>query len=284
MTLNPMSKQALGFFGWLCICFTAAALGAFASAQAGAFYQSLVRPHWAPPGWLFGPVWTVLYILMTISAWLVWRENGFRRAGVALYLFLFQLAVNALWTWLFFVWHLGSLAFAEIVFLWLLILATVFRFWRHSRVAGALLLPYLAWVTLASVLTWAVWKSNLNILAHSQKLQPQNTEPYMRKLEIIEHISLDGVIQHSADGDDFPYSDWTSPYRTPAGRDAMLAAYGGSFDLLLGRRTYPVLLGTGKRFFAEGTRPRSFELVTTKAMPSGIILSNYKVAGPLKTG
>ena len=192
----------------------------------------------------------------------------------------------------------------------------------------------------------------------------------MRKLKIIEHISLDGVIQQSADGGDFPYSDWTAPYRTPAGRDAVLAAHGQSFDLLLGRRTYdiwsvswgqapsspmadginaatkfvathrpeslawgpceglgpdivegirrvksqdgpdltlwgsstltstllehgladevllvvyPVLLGTGKRLFAEGTPPRSFELVSTKAFPSGIILSSYKLAGPLKT-
>jgi dihydrofolate reductase len=140
----------------------------------------------------------------------------------------------------------------------------------------------------------------------------------MRKLRIIEHISLDSVIQHSADDGDFPYRDWTAPYRTPAGRDAILAVYGGSFDLLLGRRTYdiwsgfwpkapgsstltstllehglvdevllvvyPVLLGTGKRFFAEGTPPRSFELVSTNVMPSGIILSHYKFAGPLKTG
>jgi len=192
----------------------------------------------------------------------------------------------------------------------------------------------------------------------------------MRKLKIMEHISLDGVIQASGE-DGFPYSDWTAPYRTPAGRDELLAAHGGSFDLLLGRRTYdnwssfwpkassspmadglnaakkyiathrpeslawgpfedlgpdivegirriksqdgsdlilwgsstltstllehglaeevllivyPVLLGTGKRFFAEGTPPRSFELLSTKAMPSGVILSHYKVAGPLKTG
>ena len=165
MALYSMSKQVLGFFGWLCICFAAASLGALASVQAGAFYQSLVRPHWAPPGWLFGPVWTVLYILMAISAWLVWRENAFRKAAPALSLFIFQLVVNALWTWLFFVWHLGGLAFVEILFLWLLILATVFMFWRRSRVAGALLLPYLAWVSFATVLTWAVWKSNLHLLA-----------------------------------------------------------------------------------------------------------------------
>ena len=191
----------------------------------------------------------------------------------------------------------------------------------------------------------------------------------MRKLKIIEHISLDGVIQHSADGDNFPYSDWTAPYRTPAGRDAVLAAQGDRFDLLLGRRTYdlwsgywpkapsspmsdglnaakkyvathrpeslewgpfegvgpdlvegirriksqngpdlilwgsstltstllenaladevvlavyPVLLGTGKRLFATGTPPRSFELVSTNSFPSGIIFTTYKLAGPLK--
>ena len=191
----------------------------------------------------------------------------------------------------------------------------------------------------------------------------------MRKLKIIEHISLDGVIQNSGE-DNFPYGDWTAPYRSPAGRDAVVAAQGTSFDLLLGRRTYdlwsgywpkapgspiadglnaakkyvathrpeslewgpfeglgpdivegvrriksqegpdlilwgsstltstllehgladevllavyPVLLGTGKRFFAEGTPPRSFELVSTNAFPSGIIFNAYKVAGPLKT-
>jgi dihydrofolate reductase len=193
----------------------------------------------------------------------------------------------------------------------------------------------------------------------------------MRKLKIMEHMSLDGVIQHSADDDAFPYRDWSAPYRTPAGRDAILAAYGESYDLLLGRRTYdmwsgywpkapsgpmadrlnaakkfvathrpdslswgpfegvgpdivegvrriksqgdkdlvlsgsstltstllehgladevllivsPVLLGTGKRLFAEGTPARAFELVSSSAMPSGIMFTTYRVAGPLKTG
>jgi len=193
----------------------------------------------------------------------------------------------------------------------------------------------------------------------------------MRKLRIIEHISLDGVIQHSADGDGFPYSDWTAPYRSPAGRDAVLAAQGERFDLLLGRRTYdiwsgfwpkapsspmadglnaatkyvathrpeslewgpfeslgpdivegirriksqdgpdlvlwgsstlvstlleqgladeillivyPVLLGRGKRFFAEGAPARALELIRTEAFPSGIVFSAYRAAGPLKSG
>jgi dihydrofolate reductase len=193
----------------------------------------------------------------------------------------------------------------------------------------------------------------------------------MRKLKIIEHISLDGVIQHSADGGDFRYADWTAPYRTPAGREAIIAAHGESFDLLLGRRTYdiwsgfwpkapssamadglnaatkyiathhpeslawgpfeglgpdivegirriksqhgpdlilsgsstltstllehgladevllvvyPVLLGTGKRFFAEGTPPRSLEFVSTKALASGVVINTYRPDGPLRTG
>ena len=192
----------------------------------------------------------------------------------------------------------------------------------------------------------------------------------MRILKIIEHISLDGVIQNSADDDDFPYSGWETPYRTPAGRDAILAAQGERFDLVLGRRTYdiwsgywpkapsspmadrfnaatkyiathrpaslkwgpfeslgpdivedirriksqdgpnlilwgsstltsplleqgladevllliyPLLLGAGKRFFAAGTLARSLKLVSTNALPSGVILNTYKVAGPLKT-
>ncbi len=165
MTPYPVSRQVLGFLGWLFICFAAAALDGLASAQAGAFYQALARPQWAPPGWLFGPVWTLLYLLMAISAWLIWREQGFRKARAALSLFLVQLAANALWTWLFFVWHQGALAFGEISLLWAMILATAVTFWRIRPVAGGLLLPYLAWVSFASALTWAIWKGNPHILA-----------------------------------------------------------------------------------------------------------------------
>ena len=164
MTPYPVSKQMVGFFGWLFICFSGAALGGLASAHAGSFYRVLARPHWAPPAWLFGPVWTFLYILMAIAAWLIWRENGFRKAGIALSLFLVQLAANALWTWLFFVWHQGMVAFVEIMLLWALILATAFSFWRVRPIAGILLLPYLAWVSFASALTWAVWKGNPHLL------------------------------------------------------------------------------------------------------------------------
>ncbi|MBT8121337.1 MAG: tryptophan-rich sensory protein [Gammaproteobacteria bacterium] len=158
------TKQTLGLLGWLLLVFATAAIGGLASAQAGAFYTELVRPDWAPPGWLFGPVWSVLYALMGVSAWLVWRARGFAGARFALLLFMAQLGVNALWTWLFFVWHQGGLAFAEILLLWVMIVATIILFWRISKVAGGLLLPYLAWVTFATALTYAIWQRNPALL------------------------------------------------------------------------------------------------------------------------
>ncbi len=165
MARIAVSKQMVGLTGWLVLTFAAAALGAIASANAGAFYQQLARPGWAPPGWLFGPVWSVLYLLIGIAAWMVWRERGFRGTGTALSLFLMQLAANALWTWLFFTWRQGALAFGEILLLWALILGTVVTFWRVRPLAGALLLPYLAWVTFASALTFATWRLNPRLLA-----------------------------------------------------------------------------------------------------------------------
>jgi len=147
--------------GWLLVSFAAAALGALASAGAGEFYALLERPAWAPPGWLFAPVWTLLYALMGVAAWLAWRRAGFAAAH---WLFLAQLAVNALWTWLFFAWRQGALAFVEILVLWALIAATVVAFRRIRPLAGLLLVPYLAWVTFAAALTYAVWQRNPTLL------------------------------------------------------------------------------------------------------------------------
>ncbi|RPI75016.1 MAG: tryptophan-rich sensory protein [Desulfobacteraceae bacterium] len=158
------SKQVLGLIGWLLMTFIAAGIGSMASSKAGAFYQQLIRPEWAPPAWIFGPVWTMLYLLMGIAAWLVWRAQGFRTARIALSLYMIQLALNALWTWLFFVWHLGEIAFIEIIVLWVLILGTLIAFWRVRIIAGVLLIPYLAWVGFASVLTYAIWKLNSLVL------------------------------------------------------------------------------------------------------------------------
>jgi benzodiazapine receptor len=158
------SRQALGFLGWLLLTFAAAGIGAVASSAAGAFYERLVRPGWAPPGWLFAPVWTVLYFLMATAAWLVWRTRGVRPVRTSLTLFIIQLAANALWTWVFFVWHAGAFAFAEIVLLWCLIVAMAASFRKLSTVAAALLLPYLVWVTFASALTFATWQLNPDVL------------------------------------------------------------------------------------------------------------------------
>jgi tryptophan-rich sensory protein len=157
-------KQIIGLLGWLLLSFAAAAIGAVASVQAASFYQHLAQPSWAPPSSVFGPVWSVLYALMGIAAWLVWRDGGWRPQRGVLVLFVIQLAVNALWSWLFFAWHHGALAFVDIVLLWLLIVATVIGFWRVRPLAGALLLPYLCWVSFASALNFAVWHLNPGIL------------------------------------------------------------------------------------------------------------------------
>jgi tryptophan-rich sensory protein len=158
------TKQTVGLFAWLTVSFIAAVIGGAASIQAGPFYTQLIRPEWAPPASLFGPVWTVLYGLMGIAAWLVWRAGDFRAAKFALSLFLVQLAFNALWSWLFFGWHHGGLAFADILLLWVLIVATINAFLRVRRLAGALLIPYLLWVSFASALNYSVWQLNPRLL------------------------------------------------------------------------------------------------------------------------
>jgi tryptophan-rich sensory protein len=162
-THRPTSSIA-GLIGWLALAFAAAAVGGIASAHADSFYQQLTLPSWAPPAWLFAPVWSVLYLCMGIAAWLVWRARGLYGARNALTLFVVQLAANALWTWLFFAWQRGALASGEIVVLWLLIAATIIAFWRIQPRAGALLLPYLAWVSFATALSWACWQLNPQLL------------------------------------------------------------------------------------------------------------------------
>jgi benzodiazapine receptor len=149
--------------GWLLLCYAAAAVGAIASIEAAGFYLSLQRPPWAPPAGVFGPVWSVLYGMMAIAAWLVWRSPSPARRP-ALTLFVIQLALNALWSWLFFEWHLGAAASIEVALLELAIIATVVAFLRVSRVAAVMLLPYLAWVSFATLLTISVWRLNPSVL------------------------------------------------------------------------------------------------------------------------
>jgi benzodiazapine receptor len=146
------------------VTFLAAALGGLASVSAASFYAQLARPAWAPPAWLFGPVWSLLYLLMALAAWLVWRRAGLAGARLALGLYVTQLAANALWSWLFFAWRQGAAASVEVLLLWALVLATTLAFWRISRVAAWLLVPYLAWVSFAAVLTFAIWRRNPQLL------------------------------------------------------------------------------------------------------------------------
>jgi translocator protein len=158
------AKQAVGLVAWLALSFAAAAIGGLASANAGGFYATLSRPAWAPPSWLFGPVWTTLYLLMGVAAWLVWKDRGLRRGAVPLSLFVAQLGANALWTWLFFVWRLGAVAFFEAIALWILIALTLVAFWRVRPLAGYLLIPYLLWVAFACILTYSLWQRNPQVL------------------------------------------------------------------------------------------------------------------------
>ena len=160
MSSLPRKRQIGGLFAWLAMVVVTAGIGSAASIQAGSFYAQLARPDWAPAPEVFGPVWSLLYALMGLAAWLVWRVDGWRRARVPLALFLVQLVLNALWSWLFFAWHLGAAAFVDITVLWVLVAATLVAFWRVRPLAGGLLVPYLLWVGFAAALNWSVWQLN----------------------------------------------------------------------------------------------------------------------------
>lgn len=162
--MEKRNAQIKGLLAWFAITFAAAGIGAMASAGAGAFYEQLVRPTWAPPASLFGPVWTVLYVLMAFAAWMVWRVRGTATAPRTLGLFVAQLVVNAAWSWLFFGLRSGAAAFAGAVLLLALVAATTLAFWRVRPLAAMLMAPYLAWVGFACVLTWSTWRMNPQLL------------------------------------------------------------------------------------------------------------------------
>lgn len=148
----------------LLVTLLAAVAGSLASVNAADFYVQLSKPFWAPPAWLFGPVWTVLFAMMAMAAWLVVRAKGVAAAKPELAWYGLQLGFNALWSWLFFYWHAGAAAFAEALILALLVAVTTKVFWRARTVAGALMLPYMAWVSFASILTFAIWQRNPALL------------------------------------------------------------------------------------------------------------------------
>ena len=164
-----MERKPLGSsMGWIglvvfvVVCLSAGGLGALATTpEIQGWYKTLAKPSWNPPDSVFGPVWTTLFVLMGVAAWLVWQQGGFKTAAKPLLLFAVQLALNVAWSWIFFGLHQPGWACAEIVILWLAILATTVAFFRCSKFAGWLLVPYLAWVSFASVLNITIWRMNM---------------------------------------------------------------------------------------------------------------------------
>jgi tryptophan-rich sensory protein len=154
---RPSHRQWLALAGFFAAAFVTAAIGGLGVSGTATEYNSLQQPAWAPPSWLFGPVWTVLYVMIALAGWLAWRQVGFTRP---LWFYAAQLVLNAIWTPLFFGAGQYGLAFADIVAMWLLIGATVVAFWRVRRAAALLLLPYWAWVTYATALNLAIWLLN----------------------------------------------------------------------------------------------------------------------------
>ncbi len=151
-------EMIIGAVGWLVLTFGAAALGArFLPDE---WYRQLKKPTWNPPNAVFAPVWTLLYLLIAISAWLVWRKYGLAGASGPLALFILQLVLNAAWTWLFFGRHSIAGAFIDILALWMTILLTLLMFWRLEPLAGILLVPYLAWVSFAAALNGTIYGMN----------------------------------------------------------------------------------------------------------------------------
>jgi len=154
-------QDLAGLIRWLALVLVVAVIGGMVTGSSVTdWYPQLVQPGFAPPNAVFGPVWTILYVMMAYAAWRVSRVYGFRGAPWALGVFLVQLGLNLLWSVLFFGFQQIGLALFEIVVLWVVILVAIVLFWRLDRIAGALLLPYLAWVGFAGVLNHAFWVLN----------------------------------------------------------------------------------------------------------------------------
>ncbi|MCR9119550.1 MAG: tryptophan-rich sensory protein [bacterium] len=151
----------LVFVGLIVICFAASAIGAWATFEGlRDWYPELQKPSFNPPNWIFGPVWSTLYFMMAVSAWMVWLAAGFKGAKLAMTMFFVQLALNVAWSWIFFFAQQPGWAVVEIVLLWAAILATIVLFFPKSRIAAAMLCPYLAWVSFATVLNASIWWLN----------------------------------------------------------------------------------------------------------------------------
>jgi benzodiazapine receptor len=147
---------------FISVCLMAGGIGSFATARSvSEWYPLLVKPSWNPPAWLFGPVWTLLYILMGIAAWRVWRAaGGFLNARSALAIFFLQLVLNAAWSWIFFGLRMPGPALFELALLWIAIVAAIKAFAQVDMIAAWLMSPYIAWVTFAGALNYAIWILN----------------------------------------------------------------------------------------------------------------------------
>ena len=155
--MEPRTRSFIAFLFFLAISFSASALGALF--PPGEWYAGLNKPSWNPPNWLFGPVWTALYLMIATAGWRIWQK--FRsEAKLELTFWGLQMVLNALWSWLFFGLQRPGLAFGEILALWLAIAATIVLFWRRDRAAGLLMVPYLLWVSFASLLNFTLWQMN----------------------------------------------------------------------------------------------------------------------------
>jgi benzodiazapine receptor len=156
-------RELLALLGFVVLCFAAAGFGALFTTprtSPGGWYSQIQKPSWTPPSWLFGPVWSALYLMMAMAGWWVWRQGGWGAQRGALTLFLVQLVLNAAWSGLFFGLRSPSLGMIGIVLLWIAILLTVLAFFRVSPLTGWLMVPYFLWVSYASALNFTIWRLN----------------------------------------------------------------------------------------------------------------------------
>jgi len=159
--LNQRHRDIAGLLAFLVICLGISVAGGTATASSvGTWYQTLQKPFFNPPNWLFAPVWTALYIMMAIAGWRVWRAHGLRGARAAMALFAVQLALNLAWSFLFFGYRMIGAALIEIILLLMAILVTTVLFWKRDRLAGMLFVPYAGWVAFATILNFALWRLN----------------------------------------------------------------------------------------------------------------------------
>jgi tryptophan-rich sensory protein len=160
--IDMKNSNSIGMLAlFIAICFAVSGAGAIVTGgSVNEWYPALAKPSWNPPSWVFGPVWTLLYLMMAFSAWLVWRKRGFKGGGRALGIFAFQLLLNAAWSPLFFGLRNPLAGLLDIIPLWVAIMATIVSFWRISPLAGALLVPYWLWVGFATALNFMIWNLN----------------------------------------------------------------------------------------------------------------------------